>query len=215
MEIKAYARYFSDPNDSAIGYRTNTILQIGNSWEVIGAAFLINPGSAAPLSNTLASDTLNHLIEITGEQNDWFQFSVDATMRWLVNIFSGGYLGTPKELNGVIMLFNLFNLRNQDLDMALKQLGCHNHPYIFTTRKDIEAISGVDKVYLGWGRLYNQQLVAKAREIFDALDDKQKYYLNEVFERNAFTHPRGAQLWHNRSKSVSDLLTRFDCKPNE
>lgn len=215
MEIKAYARYFSDPNDCKIGYRTNTILQIGNSWDIIGAAFLINPGSAAPLQNALPSDTLSQLTKISGERTDWFQFSVDATMRWLVNIFSGGYVGAPKELNGVILLFNLFNLRNQDLDMALKQLGSHNHPYIFTTGKDIEAISGVDKIYLGWGRLYNQELAAKAREIFDALDDKQKYYLNEVFEKNAFTHPRGAQLWHNRSKGANDLLKRFDSQPTK
>ena len=213
MEIKAYARYFSDQNDSAIGYRTNTILQIGNSWDIIGAAFLINPGSAAPLKNALSNDTLSQLTKISGERTDWFQFTVDQTMGWLVKIFNGGYIGAPKELNGVILLFNLFNLRNQDLDMALKQLGSHNHPYIFTTDKDIEAISGVDKIYLGWGRLYNQELAAKAREIFDALDGKQKYYLNEVFEKNAFTHPRGAQLWHNRSKGVNDLLKRFDSQP--
>ena len=40
--MKVYARYFSE---DGLNFRRDTILRFGDSWDVIGAAVLINPGS--------------------------------------------------------------------------------------------------------------------------------------------------------------------------
>jgi hypothetical protein len=40
--MKTYAEYFEE---DGLSFRTNTILQFGNSWDLIGNIVLANPGS--------------------------------------------------------------------------------------------------------------------------------------------------------------------------
>ena len=78
--MKVYARYFSQ---NGLNLRTNTILQFGESFDIIGAAVLINPGSAKPLNKPLYQEQLHLLSSITGKFDHWQEFSIDSTMRHL------------------------------------------------------------------------------------------------------------------------------------
>ena len=51
--MNIYAEYFSE---NGINYRKTTIIQIGDSWEIIGSAILKNPGSAIPLDDEIEKD---------------------------------------------------------------------------------------------------------------------------------------------------------------
>lgn len=131
--MKVYARYFSE---NRLNFRLNTVLQFGDSRNIIGASVLINPGSARPISEP-DSETISALESITGYGDNWRQFSPDATMRQLAKIFSGWYAGDEKPLNGCILLFNLFNLRDKDLGEALElQRNCDSR-HLFSTEKNI------------------------------------------------------------------------------
>lgn len=48
--MKVYAQYFEL---EGISYRLNTILQFGDSWELLGNVVLANPGSAEPIKEIL------------------------------------------------------------------------------------------------------------------------------------------------------------------
>ena len=50
QHIRVYAEYF---NEKDIGYRKTTIIQIGDSWELLGSAILKNPGSAKPIDKKI------------------------------------------------------------------------------------------------------------------------------------------------------------------
>ena len=75
--MKVYARYFSE---DGLNFRRDTILRFGDSWDVIGAAVLINPGSAHPLAEIDSETIIAHLSSITGHSDCWKEFSADATM---------------------------------------------------------------------------------------------------------------------------------------
>ena len=44
--MNVYAEYIEE---NELSFRTNTILQFGDSWELIGNIVLANPGSATPV----------------------------------------------------------------------------------------------------------------------------------------------------------------------
>ncbi len=92
--MKVYARYFSD---GLLNFRLNTVLRFGDSWNVIGAAVLINPGSSKPMGD-IDSDTLERLSAITGHADGWKEFSADVTMRQVSKIFNGWYIGEDMPL---------------------------------------------------------------------------------------------------------------------
>lgn len=114
--MNVYARFLID---DGFAFRLNTVLQFGEGWNVIGAAVLVNPGSAKPVVDVSDCGTLAALSDITGKNDCWKQFSADPTMRFLKKIFDGSYIGEQKKLNGVVLLYNLFNLRNANLQQAL------------------------------------------------------------------------------------------------
>lgn len=204
--MKVFAKYF---DENGVGYRTNTILQFGTSTKIIGAAFLINPGSAKPIratdgeqSKTLAS------ISKTDDEN-WFEFTSDSTMNWLSNIFNGKYIGKTKKLEGIILLFNLFNLRDPNCYQAVMSAAKSTSSNLFTTEHDLSIIKDIHQVYLGWGGEGYGNFRDQAKYIFDNLSEEQKYYLDKEYNKNKFCHPRGVQLWHKKSKYYKDLLSRF------
>lgn len=204
--MKVFAKYF---DENGVGYRTNTILQFGTSKQIIGAAFLINPGSAKPISpaNEELAETLAEISK-TDSQN-WFEFTSDSTMNWLSNIFNGKYIGKTKELEGIILLFNLFNLRDANCYQAVKSATKSTSSNLFTTDHDLTMIKDIHQVYLGWGGEGFGEFRNQAKYIFDSLSENQKYYLDKEYNKNKFCHPRGVQLWHKRSKYYKDLLENF------
>lgn len=202
--MKVYACYFSE---NQLNFRLNTVLQFGDSRNIIGASVLINPGSARPISEP-DSETISALESITGYGDNWRQFSPDATMRQLAKIFSGWYAGDEKPLNGCILLFNLFNLRDKDLGEALElQRNCDSR-HLFSTENDIKRISEVEKIYLGWGNTGKCQLRQYAEPIFDAVKAKCPY-LDPDFDKNSFYHPGYINRSYKRNPKTQQLMHDF------
>lgn len=223
--MDVYARYFTE---DGFKFRKNTILKFGDShnWELIGNIVLINPGSAKPMIEEGKEKEIeeNALKEISrlqnldkSEQDNWYQFKPDPTMQRIEMIFNGAYLQNnemlteKKELNGVIQLFNLFNLRDQNLHEALAALKSSKSNHLFSTERDISLIQG-KPTYLGWGNAgkdnsSNPELRQKAEQIFNAIVENNDY-LHPTFSDNPFYHPtfinrsikryhRSQQLLHN------------------
>ena len=103
MNIKAYGTF--ETYNSQI-FRTNASLQLGHSSKPIGLVIMLNPGSSR-----LAIDEEWKSFLSKCETGDEFSMSgelvLDQTMKSLVKIFS---MLNPK-LEGMIQLYNLFNLR--------------------------------------------------------------------------------------------------------
>ena len=206
--MKVYAKYFTE---NGFNYRTNTLLQFGNSWEVIGSIVCINPGSAKPLDFVLSEEVFNEIEKISGKQNkaDWKRFSPDSTMGWIKRIFNGYYANNQqeKELSGVIQLFNLFNLRDQQLEMAIQSIHQNDSSLLFSTESDIELMK--DKpVYIGCGKIAHEHPVLnkKAKEIFHSVIGN-TVYTKEFYQCNFF-HPRYINMSYKQAK-VQQTLQEF------
>lgn len=208
--MKVYARYFSQ---NGLNLRTNTILQFGESFDIIGAAVLINPGSAKPLNKPLYQEQLHLLSSITGKFDHWQEFSIDSTMRHLEKIFDNSYIEKKKMLNGIILLFNLFNLREQHLDNALKLKDNCNCTELFTTDKDLALMQNISKIYLGWGNTgKDETLRPYSQRIFDAVKNSQSFYINPLFEMNKFYHPGYVNRSYKQNSNTINILKDFSSK---
>lgn len=189
--MKVYAEYF---DDGSLFYRKNTLLKFGDSWDLIGSVVLANPGSADP-SGRVPEDALSlinkfmcsyrHGDEVSLES--WHEFSVDPTMRFVEKIFNGWYCDRSEELNGVIQLFNTFNVKNQNLSQAVSQLGGDSELF----SRNIHRYFNDQKTYFGFSGevLGNEILRGVAEQIFDSSSDKIKEVYNSKFSANSFYHP--------------------------
>lgn len=202
--MKVYARYFTE---DGLNFRLSTVLQFGESWGIIGAAVLINPGSARPIAD-VDEGTVEHLRAITEHSDNWKQFSPDATMGQLAKIFSGWYAGEEKPLDGCILLFNLFNLRDKNLAEALELQKKCNSDHLFSTEADISRMADVSRIYLGWGNTGKYQLRQYAEPIFEAVKEKCPY-LDPDFNRNAFYHPGYVNRSYKRNPTTQRIIQNF------
>lgn len=202
--MKVYAGYFSD---GLLNFRLNTVLRFGDSWNVIGAAVLINPGSSKPMGD-IDSDTFERLSAITGHADGWKEFSADVTMRQVSKIFNGWYIGEDMPLSGCILLFNLFNLRDGNLSEALElQKDCKSE-HLFSTEEDLARLTGVERIYLGWGSTGKHHLRQYAEAIFEAVKAKCPY-LDVDFNRNAFYHPGYINRSYRSNFTTQKILKDF------
>ena len=190
--MKVYAEYLIENNMS---FRMNTILQFGNSWELIGNIVLANPGSAEA-TDKLDDESIMNLNNFYKrykcnqrfESKNWHEFAPDQTMYRIEKIFGGGYIGEKKELNGVIQLFNTFNIKNQYLEEAIGQIDLDSN-LLFSI--GIEKYFHDKPTYFGFSKsiLNNKILKSIAKDIFDNSTIKVKELYNNTFEENSFYHP--------------------------
>lgn len=134
------------------GCRWRTLLQIGDSWGVLGSAVMMNPGSSY-FAEGLDMDhpildpvTLDALKRFDSSEDDWFEFEPDKTMEQLAGLFAhyygiadNGLFASAKtaedrkdyigkltaygeKLQGVIQIFNLANHREPNLPAALNAI---------------------------------------------------------------------------------------------
>ena len=99
--------------NTAIGFRWRTLLQYGNSWEVIGSVVMKNPGGAKFKSPTHQAiddaETLRQLRHFDESKDKWYEFGSDTTIDCVGDLFAFYYdLPRREDLNGVIQIFNLF-----------------------------------------------------------------------------------------------------------
>lgn len=131
--MKVFAHYFYD-NKNDVEYRWRTLLKIGDSWEICGTIFMKNPGSSITKDANKFPIQDKSLLEILRKFDDknsslsssWYEFTIDNTMMCVEKLFETYYVTHQKRLNGVIQIFNLFNIREADLKKSKrqKQGGC-------------------------------------------------------------------------------------------
>lgn len=190
--MNVYAEYFSE---NGIDYRKTTIIQIGDSWELLGSAILKNPGSAIPLDDEIDNETFEKISGIcqNSNHNHWKKFKGDATMNCLVKIFNGSFVGDTKEISGVILLFNLHYIREADINKARILFDRSNSENTFPHIEDIKSIIKDKPVFIGWfdehKKLKNEKVKTFVDDIFNHLASQENSYLEKEFKQNQFYHP--------------------------
>lgn len=214
--MKVYAQYFEL---DGISYRLNTILQFGDSWELLGNVVLANPGSAEPIKEIDATkiNQLQSFYKNFENRNfdgkNWYEFNDDATMQRIEKVFNGWYVNSSDtiELNGVIQLFNTFNVKNQNLTESIEKLPLDN---------DILFSLGIEKyfndkpTYFGFSNdvLYDDRLRLIAENIFNNSSSIVKTVYNKEFDKNSFYHPTFINRSYKRDffqKYMENVLKPF------
>ena len=210
--MKVYAHFREEGGRM---FRWRTLLQFGDSWQVVGSVVMKNPGSAYPLTPNHPVSDMFILPELQAIDDSelWYEFKPDITMSCITRLF-GVQLG-------VIQIFNLFNIREADLAQAL-HLYDEASPNVYaqqespqpsfhllsTTEQDISQLEG--PVYLGWGPLGSDtRFRQKAQQIFDAVKDKMSY-LNSDFDSNPFFHPLYLMQYGARKSEVVEVRRLFE-----
>ncbi|HCR3442812.1 TPA: hypothetical protein ON582_005291 [Citrobacter freundii] len=116
--MQCFARWEKD-DKAGVFFRDQTILQFGNSWDLLANFILLNPGSALPLNEVSKTDFLRakklpFFVEPKAQEK-YVEFSIDRLMQDVLKLFSFSYNG------GTIRLYNLFNLKNQYSGEAIEQ----------------------------------------------------------------------------------------------
>ena len=112
-------------------------------------------------------------------------------MQLIEKLFVARYEGKP--LNGVIQIFNLFNIRNADLEAALMSSKEAKESVLSTIDEDIEAMRRfASPIYIGWGSLGKDlHFKEQAEKIFQFVRGEMKQeYLFPEFEKNRFYHQK-------------------------
>lgn len=188
MKLTVYAHFYNDETNQ-IQYRWRTLLQFGNSWDIIGTVYMKNPGSSAPIDCITDKENLCYLNGID-DTNNWFLFSVDPTMRLIASMMQEYMDYNHRSLEGIVQIFNLFNVRDADLEKAKHRLTKSICEKTFTIEEDIKHL--VAPIYIGWGGLWREKTHEEnARKIFSAVLEKMNpTYLNQSIEANCFYHPQ-------------------------
>lgn len=213
--MNVYAEYFSE---NGIDYRKTTIIQIGDSWELLGSAILKNPGSAIPLDDEIDNETFEKISGICHNSNHkhWKKFIGDRTMNCLVKIFNGSFVGDTKEISGVILLFNLHYIREADINRARILFDSSNSGNTFPNIEEIKNLIKDKPVYIGWKdevkKLKTEKIKDFAKNIFDYLILEDSCYLERNYNSNKFYHPLGIGFVNKdllKTSPVFESLKRF------
>lgn len=199
-----------------VEYRWRTILQFGSSWKVCGTIFMKNPGSSKSKEpNPLPIDdksVLEHLRTFDDTEyllsQKWYEFSIDNTMGCVQRLFEAYYNERGESLNGVIQIFNLFNIRDANLGKALDKLkGNVIEDLAFTTAYDINHI--VYPVFIGWGNLWVKPILnERAKDIFNAVKQKTSYLCSDIIDNN-FYHPQYLMGYGRNREKCKEEKQRF------
>ena len=211
--IKVYTHYLCK---NEIEYRWRTIIQIGDLWDIRGTIFMKNPGSSEPvessynpIDNRVILEKLRTFdVRRTSLSSEWYEFSVDRTMICVINLFKAYYEAHGKQLNGVIQIFNLFNVRDANLKKAIDM--CKNDgldKLVYTTDDDVKNI--VSPVYIGWGNLWRVPAYKEnAQRIFSEVIKKTSYLCYRI-EGNKFYHPQYLMNYGKNRKNCIEVLEKF------
>jgi len=133
--MRCFARWEKD-DKAGVFFRDQTILQFGDSWDILASFILLNPGSALPLDDESKTDFLRakklpFFVEPKAQEK-YVEFSIDPLMRDVLKLFSSHFVG------GTIRLYNLFNLKNQYSGEAIVQFKENlKHPKMFSSESEI------------------------------------------------------------------------------
>jgi hypothetical protein len=209
--MKVFAEFIEE---DGISYRKTTLLQFGDSWDLIGSAVLKNPGSATP--EKVVGDQQFNNIELfypteSLVQGNWFEFKADNTMYCIESVFNGTLIGKTKVLNGVIQLFNLFYVKDPNLLKARLHITGNDSEHLYMKPEELIPLFKDKPVYLGWFKEYLQLEILRvnALKIFDFVGERCTIYHSEM-DKNLFYHPQYlCRSRKNLSQHTQNMLTGF------
>lgn len=210
--MRVFAKYIEE---DGIAYRKTTLLQFGDSWELIGSAVLKNPGSAVPLhtvDNELLKNIELFLPAHYTVQDNWYEFRADNTMYCIETVFNGSLTGRSAKLNGVIQLFNLFYVKDANLLKARLRIENNRSEHLYMQPEELIPLFKDRPVFLGWFKEYRQLDVLRenARKLFNFLCESNCMYLNPEMDKNLFYQPQYLCRSRNKlSAETRDMLERF------
>lgn len=192
-------------------------MQFGDSWNCIGSIVMKNPGSSNFVYHDSVSDPkiIEGLSHYDCSDLDWFEFSVDPTMRYVAELFAFKYgYDSIAQLSGVIQIFNLFYIKDADLKHAKCKSRQYGIPPLFDdarqmTLYDIDHL--IAPVYLGFGNLaYDKEYGERAKLIFDATIKLEGCnYLSPNFYDNCYYHPQWLIPFGKKHHNGQLALLRF------
>ena len=174
--MKCFARWEMD-DKSGIFFRDQTILQFGDSWNLLANFVLLNPGSALPLNSVnqtefLKSKRLPFFVEPVAEEK-YVEFSIDRLMNDLIGLFS------QETAGGTIRLYNLFNLKNQHSGEALDQFRTNeNIAKMFAKDSEISFCDAPVVIASGGNALSNPRLKQELLRYVALANPDNLYYLS-------------------------------------
>ena len=216
--MKVYVHYYKD-DITGIEYRWRTLLQIGDSWNVCGTVVMKNPGSSKPIYvvdgkavPVTDSRLLEQLFSFDNANNStnhrWYQFSVDNTMGHVSHLIGDYLRAHNKPVEGVIQIFNLFNIREVDLNKALEKIKTsQEESVLMTTDDDIKQL--VAPVYLGWGNLKNNTYFKDNASKFFEVVKKGASYLDPDYKNNPFYHPQYLLVYGRKRDRCIKIYSSF------
>ena len=226
--MKVYTHYKANfiVDNHPFEYRWRTLLQFGSSWEIIGSVVMKNPGSANYLHGNdhwiIDRDILSHLESLDyhidrecGEK--WYEFHSDTTMECVAELFAQKMGVTDKcKLQGVVQIFNLFYLREQDSGKAMKTFKSMPSVMAIDDKifdNDIRALKA--PIYLGFGKLAKSSIFREKAFAFfnEAVNNYHVCYLDPSFENNHFYHPLALMRFRKNELKYICLRDKFcSCK---
>lgn len=189
--MQCFARWKIDTHHN-LYFRAQTILQYGDSWSLLANFVLLNPGSAVPLNESSYNQYLEEMnlpFFVKAKKNEfYYKFSIDRLMSDLLRLYSSTYSG------GVIRLYNLFNLRNQDSTGAIEQFKENkNHVNMFSLKDEI--MYGEAPVVIASGRhAYSDPL----------LTDELKRYIRIAKPHQLYSISRAGDLLFSIKEAAPD-----------
>ena len=137
--MKCYARW-RELENGGLCVRDQTILQFGESWDLLASLVLFNPGSALPNRDAVATEFLSsrglpYFIGAADGQQ-YYEFNLDPLMRSVLKAAAEVFS------DGAIKIYNLFNIKNQNSGEAVGNFESQvANPLIYTRADEVRYLS--------------------------------------------------------------------------
>lgn len=209
-KLAIFAEFLED-ND--IQYRTKTILKYGDSWDLIGTIVMKNPGNAYPLNKITLEDfnNIKKYIYSGVEIENWHVFKDDNTIKRISNIFDGTFLNKKTKLNGVILVYNLFNVREKNIVEAVRKANISISEHLLPNLDELIISSQNKPIYLGFNweytnktNNYQQKIEKFANDLFTYVKHSENMYLEDDIISNFFYHPLSPQISNQKYQHILD-----------
>lgn len=202
---------FVEEND--IQYRTKTILKYGDSWDLIGTIVMKNPGNAFPLKKIATEDfsDIKKYVYPDVEIVNWHEFKDDNTIKRISNIFDGTFVNKKTKLNGIILIYNLFNVREKNIVEGVRKANISTSEHLLPNLVELINCSQNKPIYLGFNWEYTnkknnhkQKIEKFANDIFTYIKHSDNMYLEDHIIKNFFYHPLSPQISNPKYHHILD-----------
>ena len=172
---KCFARW--KELDSNLSFRDQTILQFGDSWNLLTNIILLNPGSALPIKekgiqNKYLEDK-NLSFYISGD-SEYYEFNLDPLMRDLIKLYSSKYNG------GVIKIYNLFNFKNQKSNKAIEEYKQYHEIELIHTKKEEIKYNDMPVVIATGNNVFShEKLINELKKYINLANNEQLYSIQK------------------------------------